>query len=45
MSTIDNSYEDNVVSYIVEKGGKVDKPTIGGKILAEGKNSLVEKIE
>ena len=39
------TYGDNVVSYIVEKGGKVDKLTIGGKILAEGKRSLVEKIK
>lgn len=39
------TYGDNVVSYIVEKGGIVGMFNIGGKIIAEGKNAQIEKIE
>jgi hypothetical protein len=39
------TYGDNVVSYIVEKGGKPGILTVSGKIIASGKNSQIEKIE
>lgn len=38
------TYGDNVVSYIVEKGGIVGALNIGGEITAEGKNSHIEKV-
>lgn len=39
------TYGDNVVSYIVEKGGNPGVLTVGGKITANGKNSQIEKIQ
>lgn len=38
------TYGDNVVSYIVEKGGNPGVLTVGGQITASGQNSQIEKI-
>jgi hypothetical protein len=39
------THGDNVVSYIVEQGGNPGKLAIGGQIIANGKNSQIEKVE
>lgn len=39
------TYGDNVISYIVEKGGNPGALNIGGKIIANGQNSQIEKTD
>ena len=39
------THGDNVVSYIVEKGGNSGEFIVEGKISANGQNSQIEKIE